>query len=181
MKLTYINGTEVERKDFCNKIYFEAIKQSQNSFSVIFEPVKKEKSFLQLKGIHKLCQIYQEYISEAFGNKISFENAKENLKYEINYLRFCNADEAMGEALRIKRQSQAVGKKMTIKELDQLALSLQSHYQVPKSFSDATLEEMTDLIEKVHEIGRNRGWHNLVLTNEEKQQMTEYFNNNKTK
>jgi hypothetical protein len=38
---------------------------------------------------------------------------------------------------------------------------------VPKSFAKASLEEMMLLIEKIHELGRDRGWHNLVLTSKE--------------
>ena len=41
--------------------------------------------------------------------------------------------------------------------------------------SDATLKEMQELIEKVHELGRERGWHDLVLTSQEMQEMINYY------
>jgi hypothetical protein len=34
---------------------------------------------------------------------------------------------------------------------------------------------MQGLIEKVHELGRVRGWHNLILTNQEMQEMVNYY------
>jgi hypothetical protein len=34
---------------------------------------------------------------------------------------------------------------------------------------------MQVLIEKVHELGREKGWHNLILTNREMQEMVNYY------
>jgi len=64
---------------------------------------------------------------------------------------------------------------MTIKEIKSLVEGLQKYFRVPASFADATLEEMQGLIEKVHELGRERGWHNLILTNQEMQEMVNYY------
>jgi len=64
---------------------------------------------------------------------------------------------------------------MTIKELNSLIEGLQRNYKVPASFKDATLEEMQEIIEKVHDLGRKRVWHNLVLTSQEMQSMNEYY------
>jgi hypothetical protein len=84
-------------------------------------------------------------------------------------------DEATAEAFRYKREKEINSKKMTIKELNFLIESLQRNYKVPASFKDATLKEMQEIIEKVHELGRKRGWHNLVLTSQEMQSMIEYY------
>jgi len=62
-----------------------------------------------------------------------------------------------------------------IKEFNSLVEGLQQKYQVPASFAEATLEEMQELIEKVHELGRERGWHNLILTNQEMQEMVNFY------
>jgi len=64
---------------------------------------------------------------------------------------------------------------MKLIELQDLIASLKTCYRVPASFADATLKEMQELIEKVHELGRDRGWHDLVLTNQEMQAMINYY------
>ena len=149
--------------------------QKGKEFQVEFKPFVKSKSYDQLKGIHKLCEIYGNYMSESLGLKVSFENAKENLKYAIDYTRLANKDEAVAETLKIKRDLKTKNVNMTINEFNSLVEGLQLEYLVPASFGDATLEEMQELIEKVHELGRERGWHNLILTNQEMQEMVNYY------
>jgi hypothetical protein len=163
--------------EFGDKVYMHTkeLMQKDKEFEVKFKPFVKSKSYDQLKGIHKLCEIYGNYMSESLGFKVSFENAKERLKYNINYTRLTNADEALAEALRFRREKELEGKNMTIKEIKSLVEGLQEHFRVPASFKDATLEEMQGLIEKVHELGREKGWHNLILTNQEMQEMVNYY------
>ena len=55
---------------------------------------------------------------------------------------------------------------------------LQKYYLIPASFADTTLEQMQELIEKIHELGRDRNWHNLILTNPEMQEMVNYYQQN---
>jgi len=173
----FIFTPESDKMEFGNKVYLHTkeLMQKGKEFQVEFKPFVKSKSYDQLKGIHKLCEIYGNYMSESLGTKISFENAKESLKYAIDYIRFANKDESTAEALRKKREKQLLGEKMTIKEFNFLVEGLQQKYQVPASFGDATLEEMQELIEKVHELGRERGWNNLILTNQEMQEMVNYY------
>jgi hypothetical protein len=163
--------------EFGDKVYLHTkeLMQKGKEFQVEFKPFVKSKSYDQLKGIHKLCEIYGNYMSEGLGVKISFENAKENLKYAIDYTRLANKDEAIAETLKIKRNLKTKSKNMTIKEFNSLVEGLQLEYLVPASFGDATLEQMQVLIEKVHELGRERGWHNLILTNQEMQEMVNYY------
>jgi hypothetical protein len=163
--------------NFSDSVYLHTknLMQKGKEFQVEFKPFVKSKSYDQLKGIHKLCEIYGNYMSESLGFKVSDENAKERLKYNINYTRLANADEALAEALRIRREKELEGKNMTIKEIKSLVEGLQEHFRVPASFADATLEEMQELIEKVHELGRERGWNNLILTNQEMQEMVNYY------
>lgn len=164
--------------DFAEDVYLEIVSlATQNKeFQVEIKPLKNAKTYLQLKGIHKLCEIYQSYMSESYGQAFSFENAKESLKYAIDYTRLANDDEAMATVLKIKREKSLEGKKITKQEFNNLKEGLKQNYRVPKSFAEATLEEMMLLIEKIHELGRNRGWHNLVLTSEETRQMIKYYN-----
>jgi len=158
--------------DFCNNLHSIAYaRASEGSFEVEFRDIKQSKTYLQLKGIHKLCEIYAGYMSEALGFKVSFENAKEDLKYKIDYTRLANEDEAFAEAQKIRREKELTGEKMKLKDFQNLVAGLKAHYQVPASFADASLEEMQILIEKVHELGRDRGWHKLILTNQDMQSL----------
>lgn len=162
--------------DFADDVYFkilELIKQNKE-FQVEIKPLKNPKTYLQLKGIHKLCEIYGNYMSESEGQVFSFENAKERLKYEIGYTRLANYDEALAIALREK---DFLNKNFFLNiDFANLVNILQKNYQVPKSFAEATLEEMMLLIEKIQELGRDRGWHNLVLTSEDTKAMIKYYN-----
>jgi len=162
--------------DFCNDIYsITCAKVSEGNFEIEFREIKQSKTYNQLKGIHKLCEIYGAYMTEALGCKVNSENAKESLKYAINYTRLANEGEALAEALKIKRLKELQGGKMKLSELQDLIAGLKICYRVPASFADATLKEMQELIEKVHELGRDRGWHDLVLTNQEMQAMINYY------
>jgi ElaB/YqjD/DUF883 family membrane-anchored ribosome-binding protein len=173
----FIFTPESDKMEFGNKVYMHAkeLMKKGKEFQVEFKPFVKSKSYNQLKGIHKLCEIYGNYMSESLGFKVSNENAKERLKYNINYTRLANADEALAEALRIRREKELQNEDMTIKELKSLVEGLQEYFRVPASFAEATLEEMRELIEKVHELGRERGWNNLILTNQEYQEMINYY------
>jgi len=173
----FIFTPESDKMEFGDKVYMHAkeLMKKGKEFEVEFKPFVKSKSYDQLKGIHKLCEIYGNYMSEGLGVKISFDNAKESLKYAINYTRLANKDEAVAETLKIKRDLKKNSINMTITEFNSLVKGLQKHFPVPASFKDATLEEMQVLIEKVHELGRERGWHNLILTNQEMQEMVNYY------
>jgi hypothetical protein len=174
---TFIKTGDIRAEfDFCNDIYsITYAKVSEGNFEVEFREIKQSKTYLQLKGIHKLCEIYGAYMTEALGCKVNSENAKESLKYIIGYTRLANEDEAFAEACRQRRQQELSVGKMKLKDFQNLVAVLKAHYQVPASFADATLKEMQELIEKVHELGRDRGWHDLVLTNQEMQAMINYY------
>ena len=164
--------------DFADDVYLEIVSLAKQNkeFQVEIKPLENAKTYNQLKGIHKLCEIYQNYISQSLGELVSFENAKESLKYAIDYTRLANDDEAMATALKIKREKSLENKKMTKQDFKNLKEGLKQNYRVPKSFAEATLEEMMLLIEKIHELGRDRGWHNLVLTSEDTKEMIKYYN-----
>jgi hypothetical protein len=173
----FIFTPKSDKMQFSDSVYLHTknLMQKGKEFQVEFKPFVKSKSYDQLKGIHKLCEIYGNYMSESLGTKISFENAKEQLKDDIGYTRLANKDEAVAETLKIKRDLKRKNKKMTIKEFNSLVEGLQKYFRVPVSFGDATFEEMQELIEKVHELGRERGWHNLILTNQEMQEMVNFY------
>lgn len=173
----FIFTNECNKMEFGNSIYLYAkdLMNNNKEFEVEFKPFFKNKSYNQIKGIHKLCQIYCEYMQEALGEKVPFECAKESLKYTINYTRLATYDEAISETLKLKRQKEILGVKMTIAEFNNIVRALQLNLKVPRSFAEATLEEMQGLIEKVHELGQERKWNNLQLTNYEMQEMVNYY------
>jgi hypothetical protein len=178
---TFIKTGDIKAEfDFCNNLYSIAhAKVSEGSFEVEFREIKQSKTYLQLKAIHKLCEIYGDYMTEALGRTISFENAKESLKYAIDYTRLANENEAIAEAFRLKREKELQGEKMKLTEWQNTVDGLKTHYKVPASFKKATLQEMQELIEKIHELGRDRGWHKLILTNQEIQSMINYYVQNR--
>ena len=96
---TFIKTGDIKAEfGFCNNLYSIAhSKVSEGSFEVEFREIKQSKTYLQLKGIHKLCEIYGVYMTETLGHKVNFENAKESLKYAINYTRLANEDEAFAD------------------------------------------------------------------------------------
>lgn len=161
--------------DFADGVYLEIVNLAKQNkeFQVEIKPLENPKTYNQLKGIHKLCQIYGNYMSESYGQVFSFDNAKERLKYEIGYTRLANYDEALAIALREK---DLIKKTFKRKEFAKLVNIVQKNYIVPKSFAKASLEEMMLLIEKIQELGRDRGWHNLVLTSEDTKAMIKYYN-----
>ena len=165
--------------DFADEVYLKitSLTKQNQEFQVEIKPLKNAKTYQQIKAIHKLCEIYQNYMSESYGQVFSFENAKESLKYAIDYTRLANDDEAMATALKVKREKNLEGEKITKQGFNDLKEGLKQNYQVPKSFSQASLEEMMLLIEKIHELGRDRGWHNLVLTPVEKKTKLLTINN----
>jgi len=173
----FIYTNECDKMEFGNSIYLHVkdLMNDNKEFEVEFKQFFKNKSYNQIKGIHKLCQIYGEYMQEALGEKVSFECAKESLKYTIDYTRLATYDEAISETLKLKRQKEILGIKMTIAEFNSLVKNLQLNLKVPKSFKEASLEEMRELIEKVHDLGKERKWHNLQLTSYEMQEIINYY------
>ena len=96
----------------------------------------------------------------------------------IDYTRLATYDEAFAETLRLKREKEILGTKMPITEFNNIVKALQLNLKVPRSFAEATLEEMQGLIERVHELGRERKWHNLQLTSHEMQEMVNHYQQN---
>ena len=123
---TFIKTGDIKAEfEFCNNLYSTAhAKVSEGSFEVEFRDIKQSKTYLQLKGIHKLCEIYAGYMSETSGLKVSFENAKEDLKYKIGYTRLANEDEAFAEAQRIRREKELTGEKMKLKDFQNYVLKI---------------------------------------------------------
>ncbi len=156
--------------------------ESGKEFAVTFDWISQSKTAKQCAGIHKLCALYATRLSEFRGIKISMETAKESIKYRLGYLRLATEDECFREALSIRRKKELEeGERMTIKQFDFLVEKLQKTFQVPKSFADATKEEMLNLISGFGEFAQDNEWHEIKLNSADMNSLLESFNNSKSK
>lgn len=150
--------------------------ESGKSFYIEFKYAKQSKTYDQLKGIYRIVKLYALRLTEYQGKEISETNAKEILKYKFGITRLANYDEAFKEAMKIKREKELLGQKMTPKNLNFLIDKLQKNYEVPKSFADMTIEEATKLIKDIHEeFVVKFGWPEMELLPEELRKINEYF------
>lgn len=151
---------------------------SGNSFSVEFGELKESKSWQQIKAIHKLCQLLAPRLSEAYGTKFDMEDAKLAIKLKFGYLRAPTMNEAISEALFIKSKLEAFGEKINKKSWGELLSQTFNDKtpRKPKSFADATKEEMVEMIEKIHALADLMGWNECKITSQEMQSLIEYYN-----
>jgi len=148
------------------------------SFYIEFGFIRRSKTYQQLKGIYRIVKLYAIRLTEFQGKEISEDNAKELIKYKFGITRLANYDEAFKEAMKIRREKELLGQKMTMVNFNFLVDKLQKNYQVPKSFADMTIEEATKLIKDIYEkFVLDLGWSEMELLPEELRKMNEYFNN----
>lgn len=133
------------------------------------------KSWNQIKGVHRLCSLLAIRFAETYGNPFDLEDAKLNVKLQFGYLRPATHRECLKEALHIKAKKQALGEKVTIKQFDSLIADLLAAKTEPKSFADATKEEMVELIGKIEELGVRMKWDEVKLESHEKKEMLEFY------
>ena len=149
---------------------------SKKSFYVEFKYAKQSKTYGQLKGIYRIVKLYALRLTEYQGKDISEANAKELLKYKFDITRLATYDEAFKEAMKIRREKELLGQKMTMRNFNFLIEKLQRTYEVPKSFADMTIEEATKLIKDIHEeFVVKLGWSEMELLPEELRKINEYF------
>lgn len=137
--------------------------EKKEDFSVEFIKLKKVKSYDQIKAIHKLCSLYAKRLTETQGVPFTLEMAKTSIKYRLKYLRLANEREAFIEAMKIKHEKISQNEKMTMKQFDNLVKDLQKYFEVPKSFADATKDEMMDLIKRFEGLMEDIGWSEIKL------------------
>ena len=152
---------------------------SGKDFVVKFEYVIKGKSYNQIKGIHKLCELLAPRFSESYGTKFTMESAKLHVKLQFGYTRPCSYDEALCLAIEYREKRKAIGEKITIKAFNELVDNLQKTEVKSKSFADATLEEMTDLIKKIEELANRMEWPEVKLESFYMKDLVEFYNNKK--
>ena len=103
-------------------------------------------------------------------------SAKDSIKYKLGFVELANYDECFKEALKLRREREILGEKLTLKDFNFLVDKLQKNYYVPRSFASASKEEMIDLIDRFEEFARGMSWHEIKLESEEKKALVECFN-----
>lgn len=148
-------------------------------FEIEFSEISDSKSWMQVKGIHKLAQLLAVRLTESNGVKYSMENAKIWIKWQFDFVEQVSEEEAIAEAINERNKSAQIGAKMTREQFLRTVESFKSNLKKPRSFATATKEEMIYLIKKVEELGARMGWAELKLTSAEMQSLVEFFNNKK--
>lgn len=146
-------------------------------FEVEFSEVKASKSWLQLKAIHRLCQLLAVRLTECNGITYFMENAKDFIKWRLGFTEKVSEEQALAEAINEKNKALQSGKEMTREEFVALVNEFKETLRKPRSFATATKEEMMGLIQGIEELGNAMGWKELKLNSVEVQALMEYYNN----
>jgi hypothetical protein len=146
-------------------------------FEVEFTELKQNKTYLQCRGIHKLASLLAPRLSEANGLPYDLENAKAFIKWQFGYTIAATDEECLAECMNEKSKRATMGLVMTKGEFAKLYEALKGNLKKPKSFADATKEEMIELIEKVHALSDKMGWKEVRLNAGDLQSLVESFIN----
>lgn len=172
MKLTFLQSNkpnwgnlQIELSDAISQFL-----KCGKDFEIEFLEVKASKSYEQLKGIHKLCQLLAVRLSEINGLKYSMENAKDWVKWQFGFTREATEEEAMAEAINERNKA-----KLNREQFMALVESFKANLRKPRSFATATKEEMIELIEKIHALAAKMGWEEVRLTSVEMGEMVKYY------
>ncbi len=175
MKLTTLFLTE-EKLKWSGKLdqYVDLLKRSlfleKGDFELTLKPFKRSKTWEQIKGIHKLCELLAVRLQESNGVPYDLETAKLWVKVNFGFTRRATKQECIAEAL-----NQRMIKKITRKEFDDLIKSFEDNLLKPKSFADASKEEMIELITKIHELSGKMDWQEVRLTSHEMQELLNFY------
>lgn len=167
MKITFFRS---HKKDWGDKQ--KEISDCVNAYlakNIDFEvEFSESKTLPQLRGIHRIIDLYSKRLSEIQGRKIGQDAAKVAFKYYFGLVQEASYDECFAEALHQRNIAQAQGKKISKKEFDAMVAGLQKYYKVPVSLKDITKNEAMALIKRIHEdFVLEKGWNEMILTDEE--------------
>lgn len=168
-------GDKNERRRAVGDIYYyliecsELAEKNEKSFEVEFREVKNSKSAEQCRAIHLLCARLMTHLSKEYNTIYSLENVKDFVKREFNYMREATIFEA----------------KIMVKSIDMLlsmeekkeALNFCKKIKQPKSFADATKEEMIDLITGIEAWAAEKGWPDVFLESREIEALVKFYDN----
>jgi len=128
------------------------------------------KSWEQIKGIHLLCSKLIPHLSKEHGTIYDLEQIKDYVKREFDYMRFSTDFEA-------KLMLKTVKNIIKTEEQRERAYNFCKKIKQPKSFRDATKEEMIELIEEIQAWAAEKGWKDVYLEQREIEVMVNYYNN----
>jgi len=167
MKLTFINNTGN---------FAELLREIEKGDCEVEVKSLETKTWPQVKAVHQLCSLLAPRLTEAYGVKFDLAAAKLNVKGHFGYMRAATEKERLNDALEMKAQFTGAGEKVTRKQFaDWMAVS--DAKTKPRSFADASKEEMIDLITKIEELGKTMGWEEVRLESAEKAAMVSYYDN----
>lgn len=144
---------------------------------VSIKNLDKSKSWQQIKGIHKLCDLLIPRFTEAYGQKFDLEGVKLAIKLHLDYTRPATEEEVLAAAINRKAELKAMGFGTNAKQFESMIRGLKDELVKPKSFRDATKSEMVELITKVQDMAANMDWLEVVLTSNDMQSLINSYKN----
>ena len=174
-KATFQKLTDSQKREKRNEVYLKT-GEIAGDFEVVFQKIKTSKSWEQVKGIHKLCDLLAPRFSEAYGTSFDMKAAKLHIKWQFDYLRPTTYEEALSVAIEEREKQKALGQRMAISKFNELISDFQKTLRKPKSLADATVDEMINLIEQIHLLAEKMDWPEVRLEPYEFKQMLEFYN-----
>jgi hypothetical protein len=179
MNFDFKNKTESEKDKILGDYYFYGKEKAALgiAISVVDGKVKDkgDKTWLQLKGLHKLCSLLAKRLTELNGLPYDLECAKDFVKWQFDFTTKASEEECLAECLNEKARRKTMGLEMKKEEFVKLFEAFKLSLKAKKSFADATKEEMIVLIEKIHELAKKMDWKEVRLENEEIKAMIDFY------
>ena len=172
MKFTISKGNDDGLQAFIKTALIDGAELDVN-----VKELDKSKSWQQIKGIHKLCDLLIPRFTEAYGQKFDLEGVKLALKLHLDYTRPATEGEVLAEAINSKAALKAMGIPTSTTQFESMIESLKKELVKPKSFAKATKDEMMELITKVQDMAANMDWLEVVLTSNDMQSLINSYKN----
>lgn len=150
-------------------------KQSGKGFEVCFKSKRPDKTYDQLRGIHRLCGLLAIRFGQSCGTPFDSDSAKLAIKLRFGYTRQATTEECLAEAINQRANLEVLGIRTSNKELLRTIETLKKDLVKPKSFAEATLEEMRELIEKIEALGQKMEWPEIELKSDERRAFEEFY------
>lgn len=166
-------GDKNARRRIAGEIYSflvhstELSEKSGKAFEVAFRERKQTKSAQQTRGIHLLCAKIIPHLSKEHNANYSLDDVKDYVKREFDYMRPSTSFEA---ALMLKGS----GLKLNEQEKKK-AFDFCKKIKQPRSFAEASKEEMTNLIEQITVWAAEKNWKNVFLDAEEMRSLIKFY------
>lgn len=170
-------GDKNARSRIAGEIYaylmtcIELSEKTGKPFEVKFSEKKISKSWRQLKGIHLLCTRLIPHLSKLHEADYSLHDVKDFVKREFGFMRPSSKFEA---ALMLK----SIGINLTQKEKKE-AFDFCKKIKQPRSFAEASKEEMINLITEIEVWAASHKWGDIYLEPEEMKALIKFYDKQK--